>query len=177
MAPAVMNGYPLSPRIQFLAAVLEEMLVLVHDRAEALDLAVARLLIEVETPVPDPQRIVAAWDHALAALVALDGGCAGGPLPALVFNQMLDPERVQRGPVDLCLALALEQALELLPADPELANAIETLVLECDKLHPDRMEIELAQLFAGEALARMAEDGSGGALAFLLVEWLRSRGA
>lgn len=171
-----MNGHPLSVRIRFLTAVLEEVVVLVHDRAEALEPAVARLVAEVETVRPDPQRIVAAWDHTLAALAELDGGSAGGPLLALMFDLMLEPEHIRRGPVDLCLALALEQALDLLPDDPELAAATEVLVVESDKLRPDRQEIELAQLFASEALAQMVDDGTGGAMAVLLTEWLRSRG-
>jgi len=172
-----MNRHPLSARIRLLSAVLGEVVVLIHDGGPALDWTVAPLLVEVEAVVPDPRRIEAAWERALVVLADLDEGGDGGPLLALLYDQMLSPGRQFGEPVDSCLALSLWQALTLLPDDAELADAVTVLVAEHEESQPDHARIHEARLTAYRALVRMVRRDRGGALAVLLLEWLRSRGA
>jgi hypothetical protein len=176
IARITVNGQPLSARIRLLSSVLGEVVIMIHDRGPALDLTVAQLLVEVQAVVPDTRRIEAAWHRALVALADLDDGCDGGPLLALLYDQMLSPDRQFPEPVDSCLALGLWQALRLLPDDTELADAAAVLVTEYEKFPPDVDKILLALRVACRVLDRMIHDGTGGAVALLLLEWLRSRG-
>jgi hypothetical protein len=179
-----MNGDPLGPRAGFLALVLEQVVILVED--EALDRAVAELVVEIFCAEPDPDRIAASWDRVVAAMVRLEEGCVGGPLQALIFNEMNDLSHVNRGPFDLCLALALQQALPLLPEGvPFLSEAVDLLVNEAERIHPTpdddlgfdvgRLDMEVAHLLVTDALRRIVALRIGGALAVLLLGWMRNR--
>ena len=170
-----MNGNPRSPRVRFIAQVLEEVVVLLPTPQQELDQAVAELVVEASTFDSQPEVIAVAWDRVVAALTRLDGGCAGGPLLALVFNEMIDLSYINRGPINLCLALALEQALPLLPRHERLREAIEVLAEQTDKTQPDELDMCIARVNASDALEDMVSRRIGGVVAVLMLEWLRNR--
>lgn len=80
-----------------------------------------------------------------------------------------------RDPRVLCIALALSQALPVLPFDPELAVAVHNMVREAERFQPDLLELSYAWETALRILEVMTAECRPGPLGDILLDLLETR--
>lgn len=184
------GGAPADQRLYRLARVLRDALPVLQDRKLAN--AVRLLLAEAKKPKPNRRNLFLAQDSAVAALAAMVASCTSGALGLLLLEELEGRQRgtrrpppCRRGllglldglPLDpraVCVALALAEALPLLPVHEDLATAAAALIAEAEKSSIDPMELFWAWHDGHEALTNVV-GLHGSALAELLLEWLDNR--
>jgi hypothetical protein len=121
---------------------------------------------------------IAALDLLLTAMAGLVDECRGGVLLMLLLIE-LEAARwsTQRAAwTDRnsreCVALAVSEAVLLLPRDWSLRSAVPALLAEFDTANPDELEMWWAHGTTYQALEGMVRRKEGGELAPLLVRWL-----
>lgn len=87
----------------------------------------------------------------------------------------LPSDGTPRDPRVLCIALALREALPVLPAHHGLQTATDTMVREAEQNEPDLFELAFAWEAALTILIEMAEHCSIGPLGHLLIDQMETR--
>lgn len=87
----------------------------------------------------------------------------------------LPSDGTPRDPRVLCIALALREALPVLPTDQGLRAAVDTIVREAESNEPDAFEMAYAWEEALTILNKMAEHCRIGPLGHVLIDQLETR--
>jgi hypothetical protein len=163
-------------RLRSRALTIKEVL----GRGEHLELASAvdALLKKGVCCFPSELELKTRWHRVVTELAALDGGCDGGALLALLYDDLADLESINTNPIDGCVAAALKEALKLrlLPATPGFPDAVETLETELmDNYTPDDGVVLRALWTVVRGLRAAVESDRGGSAAEVLLDWLQRR--